>query len=238
MKTLQKVCEHFYWNNVRCNVEKCCRICDPCAARKGPRKHTRGRPLLYNMVAPFKRIAFDILGLLPGSPDGNNKIRVVMDYFTKWPEAYSITDQPRGFDCCRGFSSTLDLTIRGLSTTALRSREKPIQQFERDCVKYSPSTKPGQQLCILSLTACNQQDWDKKLPLTLLAYKSAVHETTGYSPSQMLFGRDIRLPADLLFGQPPDAPLAPDEYIEKLQRQRWRKCIIWVGKESAWLPRR
>ncbi|GFW28843.1 retrovirus-related Pol polyprotein from transposon 412 [Trichonephila clavipes] len=33
----------------------------------------------------------------------------------------------------------------------------------------------------------------------------------------MLFGRDLRLPADLLFSRPPDAPLVPEEYIEKLQ---------------------
>ncbi|GFT65706.1 retrovirus-related Pol polyprotein from transposon 412 [Trichonephila clavipes] len=33
----------------------------------------------------------------------------------------------------------------------------------------------------------------------------------------MLFGRYLRLPADLLFSRPPDAPLAPEEYIEKLQ---------------------
>ncbi|GFX37835.1 retrovirus-related Pol polyprotein from transposon 412 [Trichonephila clavipes] len=67
------------------------------------------------------------------------------------------------------------------------------------------------------LVSSNQQDWDKKLQFFLLAYRSAVHETTGYSPSQMLFGRDIRLPADLLFRRPPDAPLAPEEYVEKLQ---------------------
>ncbi|GFX24076.1 myb-binding protein 1A [Trichonephila clavipes] len=67
------------------------------------------------------------------------------------------------------------------------------------------------------LVSSNQQDWDKKLPFFLLAYRSAVHETTGYSPSQMLFGRDLHLPADLLFSRPPDAPLAPEEYIEKLQ---------------------
>ncbi|GFU01550.1 gag-Pol polyprotein [Trichonephila clavipes] len=33
----------------------------------------------------------------------------------------------------------------------------------------------------------------------------------------MIFRRDLRLPADLLFSRPPDAPLAPEEYIEKLQ---------------------
>ncbi|GFX51764.1 retrovirus-related Pol polyprotein from transposon 412 [Trichonephila clavipes] len=58
MKTLQKVCERLYWNNVRSDVEKCCRICDPCAARKGPRKRTRGRLQLYNVGVPFERIHF------------------------------------------------------------------------------------------------------------------------------------------------------------------------------------
>ncbi|GFW31159.1 retrovirus-related Pol polyprotein from transposon 412 [Trichonephila clavipes] len=57
----------------------------------------------------------------------------------------------------------------------------------------------------------NQQDWDQKVPLFLLAYRSAVHETTGYSPSQMLFGRDLRLPCDLLFGRPPDTPSSPED---------------------------
>ncbi|GFT48874.1 retrovirus-related Pol polyprotein from transposon 412 [Trichonephila clavipes] len=33
----------------------------------------------------------------------------------------------------------------------------------------------------------------------------------------MLFGRDLRLPAVLLFSRPPDTPLAPEEYIEKPQ---------------------
>ncbi|GFW88509.1 retrovirus-related Pol polyprotein from transposon 412 [Trichonephila clavipes] len=92
MKTLQKVRERFYWNNVRSDVEKCCRICDPCVARKGPRKRTRGRFKLYKVGAPFERIAFDILRLLPRSLDDNKNILVVMDYFTKWPEAYPIPD--------------------------------------------------------------------------------------------------------------------------------------------------
>ncbi|GFX60143.1 retrovirus-related Pol polyprotein from transposon 412 [Trichonephila clavipes] len=89
MKTLQKVRERFYRNKVRSGVEKCCRICDPCAARKGPRKPTRGRLQLYNVGTPFDRKAFDILGPLPRSSDDNN-ILVVMDYFTKWHEAFPI----------------------------------------------------------------------------------------------------------------------------------------------------
>ncbi|GFU87046.1 retrovirus-related Pol polyprotein from transposon 412 [Trichonephila clavipes] len=32
----------------------------------------------------------------------------------------------------------------------------------------------------------------------------------------MLFERDLRLPKNLLFSRPPDAPLAPEEYMKKL----------------------
>ncbi|GFW76555.1 retrovirus-related Pol polyprotein from transposon 412 [Trichonephila clavipes] len=78
----------------------------------------------------------------------------------------------------------------------------------------------------------NQQDWDQKVPLFLLAYRSAVHETTGYSPSQMLFGRDLRLPCDLLFGRPPDTPSSPEEYVQNLQA-RFKMYTIWLENGST-----
>ncbi|GFT96446.1 retrovirus-related Pol polyprotein from transposon 412 [Trichonephila clavipes] len=233
MKTLQKVRERFYGNNVQSDVEKCCRICDPCAARKGPRKRTRGRLQLYNLGAPFERIAFDILGPLSRSSDDNNNILVVMDYFTKWPEVYPIPDQEASTvaevlvqhwisrfgvplqlhsDQGRKFDSAVCkrrceiLAIDTTRTTALHPQsDGMVERFNRTILNS-----------LSLLVSSNQQDWDRKLPFSLLAYRSAVHETTGYSPSQMLFGRD-RLPADLLFSQPPDAPLSPEEYIEKLQ---------------------
>ncbi|GFW23590.1 retrovirus-related Pol polyprotein from transposon 17.6 [Trichonephila clavipes] len=153
IKTLQKVRDRFYWNNVRSDVEKCCNTCDPCAARKGPRKRTRGSLQLYNVGAPFERIAFDILGPLPRSSDGNNNILVVMDYFTKWPVAYPIPDQEASTvaeGLVQHWISRFGVPLQ-LHSDLWRNFDSSV--CKRDCVKYSPSTKPGQQLCILSLTA-------------------------------------------------------------------------------------
>ncbi|GFU47757.1 retrovirus-related Pol polyprotein from transposon 412 [Trichonephila clavipes] len=201
---LTKVRELFYWKNVRSDVEKCCHICDPCAARKGSRKRTRGRLQLYNVGAPFERIAFDILGPLLRSSDGNNNILVVMDYFTKWPEAYPIpeqeastvaevlvqhwisrfevplqlhSDQGRNFDSavCKRLCEIL--AIDKSRTTALHPQsDGMVERFNRTILNS-----------LSLLVSSNQQNWDKKLPFFLLAYRSAVDETPGYSPSQMLF---------------------------------------------------
>ncbi|GFS65088.1 retrovirus-related Pol polyprotein from transposon 412 [Trichonephila clavipes] len=159
MKTLQKVRESFYSNNVRSDVEKCCRTCDSCAARKGKNWISRfGVPLQLH------------------SDQGRNSDSAV----------------------CKRLCEIL--AIDKTRTTALHPQsDGMVERFNRTILN-SPSL----------LVSSNQQDWDKKLPFFLLAYRSAVHETTGDTPSQMLFERDLRLPADLLFSRPPDASLAPE----------------------------
>ena len=37
-----------------------------------------------------------------------------------------------------------------------------------------------------------------------MAYRTAIHETTGCTPAQLMMGHDLRLPIDLLVGRPED----------------------------------
>ena len=34
----------------------------------------------------------------------------------------------------------------------------------------------------------NHRNWDMLVPLMMTAYRSAVHDTTGYTPARLLFG--------------------------------------------------
>ncbi|GFX31590.1 retrovirus-related Pol polyprotein from transposon 412 [Trichonephila clavipes] len=234
MKTLHRVRERFCWGKVRADVEQWCKSCDACSARKGPKIRSRGKLHRYNVGAPFERIAFDILGPLPRTASGNKYLLVVMDYFTKWPEVYPIPDQEAPTvaeavvqhwisrygvplqlhsDQGRNFVSAVLkgvcelLGIDKTKTTPLHPQsDGMVERFNRTILNN-----------LSLIVSKNQQDWDQKVPLFLLAYRSAVHETTGYSPSQMLFGRDLRLPCDLLFGRPPDTPSSPEEYVQNLQ---------------------
>ncbi|GFT41489.1 retrovirus-related Pol polyprotein from transposon 412 [Trichonephila clavipes] len=153
---------------------------------------------------------------LPRSSECNNNGLVVVDYFTKWPETYPISDQKASTvaevlvqqwisrfgvllqlhsDQGRKFDSAVSKrlceihAIDKTRTTALHPQsDGMVERFNRT-IRNSLSL----------LVSSNQQDWDKKFPFFLLAYRRVVHDATGYFPSQMLFGRDIRLLADLLF---------------------------------------
>ncbi|GBM94395.1 hypothetical protein AVEN_266421-1 [Araneus ventricosus] len=63
----------------------------------------------------------------------------------------------------------------------------------------------------------NQTDWDSHLPLILLAYRSAEHEVTGFTPAEVLLGRTLQLPCDILFRRPNETPSSPNEYMKNLE---------------------
>ncbi|KAJ8949276.1 hypothetical protein NQ318_022791 [Aromia moschata] len=46
--------------------------------------------------------------------------------------------------------------------------------------------------------------WDKLVSLFLLSYQSSQHKSTGYTPTMLIAGREMKLPADLLFCHPQD----------------------------------
>ena len=61
-----------------------------CASRK-PRSGAKRAPLQQRPTGDkLERIAMDILGPLPETPNGNQYILVVSDYFSKWTQAWAL----------------------------------------------------------------------------------------------------------------------------------------------------
>ena len=56
-------------------------------------------------------------------------------------------------------------------------------------------------LILAKTVADNQHDWDSQLPKALFAYITSIHETTYFSPFNLMFARSPKLPVDLMLAR-------------------------------------
>ena len=62
-----------------------------------------------------------------------------------------------------------------------------------------------------------EENWDLNLGCLGAAYRSSIHESTHFTPNMMMFGREISLPVNLMFGDPPEERNSYVEQVEKIK---------------------
>lgn len=247
-KTLSKVQARYFWYHLRSDVKNWCSKCDSCASKKNPRKKYRAPLKTYNVGAPFERIAIDILGPLPRTKQGNKYLLVVGDYFSKWLEAIPLRNQeattvasklveriisvfgvPLSIHSDQGSnfeSEVFQELCKLLGIT--KTRTTPLRPQSDGMVERANRTIENMLTAFVSE---NQNDWDEYIYLLMLAYRSSEHESTGFSPYQMVFATQPTLPIDIILGKPEtnDNQVFHTEYIELL-RQKLDKIHDWARR--------
>ena len=56
------------------------------------------------------------------------------------------------------------------------------------------------KVMLSSYTSENQKDWDLHVPAVMMTYRASPQESTGMTPNMLMFGREVELPVDLIFG--------------------------------------
>ena len=236
-KTLGRVRERFYWCHCHRDTEDWCRSCDLCASRKGPSKKVRAPLALYNVASPMERLAVDVMGPLPETEAGNKYLLIAMDYFSKWPEAYPLPNQEAvtvaevlvkelvcrfgvplyiHSDQGRNFESAVFSEMCHL-LGIVKTRTTPLHPQSDGMVERFNRTLEAQ---LSKFVDDHQRDWDQLVPMMLMAYRSAIHESTGCSPATLMFGRNLKLPIDILYGRPEAEPIqSTTKYAVNLQER-------------------
>ena len=237
-KMLARVKERFYWPGHHKDTQNWCRNCATCSARKNPPQKPRAPLQSIRTGYPLQMVATDILGPFPESKTGNKYILVVADYFTRWTEAYPIPNQeattiarkltdefffrfsiPEQLhsDQGRQFESEVIAEICRLLEVA-KTRTTPYHPQSDGLVERFNRTL----LSMLSTAAAGQPfAWEDHLRRLCMAYNTSVHPTTGYTPFALMFGRQARMPIDIMYGTPAETtdPQFHSEYATQLQQQ-------------------
>lgn len=162
---------------------------------------------------PFSRTAMDIVGPLPKSRSGKRYI-LIYDYATRYPEAIALraTDAEHIAEELVTVFSQVGvpreiLTDQGSNFTShlLKELYLLLHIHPIHTLPYHPQTDGLVETFNQTLKSMLQKaaveegkDWDKLLPYLLFAYCEVPQESTGFSPFELLYGRVVRGPLDIL----------------------------------------
>ena len=206
--------KRFYWPSLHRDVTEWCRVCEQC--QKGaPGKNVRA-PLMPLPVIeePFSRIAMDVIGPLPRSNSNNKYILVICDYATRYPEAIPMrsVDAERVAEELIGLFSRVGVPREILTDQGSNFMSKLLGELYRLLHVHPIKTSPyhpqtdglverfnGTLKTMLRKTVgAEGKDWVKLLPYLLFAYREVPQATSGFSPFELLYGRRVRGPLDIL----------------------------------------
>ena len=177
--------------------------------------------------------AIDLMGPFPESKDGNKYVSVVLDSFSKWMEAHAVPNIEAKIiaeKLVMEFISRFGIPVQIKSG---RGKQFDYELFRNMCklrdVEHRMSTvfhpkgnsrveRMVKVVGDLIAVFCHMyREWDKNLPFLTLAYRSTVHEVTGFTPNFIMTG-EIALPPDVMLETLQDGEMTTEpEYVQKLQ---------------------
>jgi len=159
----------------------------------------------------FEKVSMNIVGPLPATSQQNSYILKIQDHLTKFSlaiplkssTAINVADAFLEFFICTFGALKAILTDNSsnfMSNIIKRfARKFKIKQF--NTTAFYPQANGALERSHLVLVEFLKQfvdrfiEWDKLLRYAAFSYNTSTHETTGYTPYELVFGRLARLPS-------------------------------------------
>ncbi|CAF2043665.1 unnamed protein product [Rotaria magnacalcarata] len=244
-KTLYRLSSRVYWKTIRKDVIQYIRSCHLCQQYKYDNRTLTASLQMHIVHEPWHTIGVDIMGPFPVTQRQKQYLLVVVDYFTRWVELFPlrttisshIADILVDEIICRWGCPTYILSDNGpqfvseLFTHICSS----LGIQTKNTSNYHPQTNMTERVnrnlkpMIAQYAQENTHSWDRHLSKLALSIRTSINETTGETPAYLNFGRDPKLPIDLLLTEPSrNQPTLPTSIPAEIDtyKQHLREALL------------
>ena len=248
-KTRARIWNDFAWPGICGDVRRYCASCDICQ-RCAPKGSIRKAPLgkMPIIDTPFERVAVDIVGpLIPASDRGYQYVLTMVDYATRYVEAKPLkttkteevvetlwemwtrlgipkevlTDQGTQFVGNLSTEVNRLLSIKGIRTSPRHAQCNGLVEKMNGTLKSM----------IRKLCQEQPKEWDRFIPALLFAYREVPQESLQFSPFELLYGRTVRGPMQILReiwteDEVPEETRTTFEYVTDLRNRIEMTCKL------------
>ena len=164
-------------------------------------------------LEPFDKWALDFIGPINPASNGKKYILVCTDYVTKWAEAKALVRATEHTVVNFLFEEIFVrygvpreiVTDQGAQFTSklMKDITDKYQIKHRKSTPYHPqangqveSTNKTLEGIITKTVAMNRKNWEEKLKDALWAYRITWKDTTGFTPYQLVYDKEVMLPIE------------------------------------------
>ena len=246
--TKKTLMSRFTWPGVTKDIANYIKSCEIC------QKHAKRKPKLplgkMEMVkTPFEKVAIDIIGPLSETNKKNNYILTLVDFSTRWPDAVPLKSIKTENVAEALFDMFSRLGIpkvilsdngRQLISDSMKETYKLLGIEQKLSAPLHPQSHGLVERCnqtiqktLVKLAEENPSEWDTLLTPTLFALRQMPNASTGFPPFELMYGRKVRGPIDVIADSCSDRNEENDELIHAYSYAQKLKAIIKKSNKTA-----
>jgi transposase InsO family protein len=237
--TLQKVKKIVSWRGMGKEIKEYVRKCEKCQMNKITQKSAKNPMIITDTPErPWEKICLDVVGPLPEIA-GKKYLLTFQDSFSKFVGAIPMKNQEsetiarkmvKHIICAYGLPEVI-LTDQGANFTGslFKNLCKMLGIKKIQTSAYRPQSNGALERFHRTLKEfirnfAEKGNWDELAPLGCFSYNITENDSTGFTPIEILLGREVELPSS--FKEKSKPFYAYGDYVAEL-----RESMIRINKE-------